>query len=44
MKRQIGFFLSIIIIILFVIGCTNSSDDVSQANVSITAVQVANFA
>ncbi|MFT5436176.1 MAG: hypothetical protein ACI840_000819 [Ulvibacter sp.] len=44
MKRQIGFFLSIIIIILFVIGCANNSDDVSQENVSITAVQVANFA
>lgn len=44
MKKQIGIFLTVIITTLLVIGCANNSDDVSQANVSITAVQVANFA
>ncbi len=44
MKKQIGIFLTVIIATLLVIGCTNNSDDASQANVSITAVQVANFA
>ena len=43
MKKQIGIFLTVIITTLLVIGCTNNSDDTSQANVSITAVQVANF-
>jgi hypothetical protein len=44
MKNQIGIFLTVVITTLLFIGCTNSSDDVSQDNNSITAVQAANFA
>jgi hypothetical protein len=44
MKNQIGIFLTFVITTLLVIGCTNSSDDGSQENNNITAVQVANFA
>ena len=44
MKNQIGIIFTVIVAFLLVIGCTNTSDDNSQANVSITAVQVANIA